>query len=127
MRINKDSKVVISLEEMGTTLVSKGNYSVADIDVKNGLTENEIFKLIKPSQTLKEPVFKQATKSITLGYEFLEKAFDRPVKPHRRASQKEWNTFTQWNKMSMKEKLAISIIKLAQAYQCNLIDFEILE
>lgn len=131
--ITKNTKVALSLRENGSTLVRKGNYESAEIEVKNAfLTDGngnslEKVKELTPMKTKQSPKYEFSTKNIILGYDFILGALERPAKPHKKASQKEWDIFVKWNKMSNENKIAISCEKLAQAYNAELISFELME
>lgn len=112
-------------QEIQGCLVESGKYSVATIEVSNSFQKNEIFKLIKPSETIKEAVYKQATRSINMDERFVDMCLERPKKPSKGCSQKEWDLYANWNKISENKKIEVQLEKLAHDMGCELVGFNL--
>lgn len=124
--ITKQSTCSASFKEIGETIQQRGVYSVAKISVQNSFKDNEVCTILEQSKTIKEPIFKQATRSIKLSNSFLELCLTRPKKPHSSATYKEWDFYNEWNKISKVDKVRFQLEKLAHDLNSELISFEIL-
>lgn len=93
----------------GEYLVKPGKYTDALVEVSNPFTRNENVKVVKPSITEELAIFSNATKNITLGKAFINAALERPIKPKNNATQTEYDLFRNWNKLSMKHKIALAV------------------
>lgn len=108
--INKDSKISLSYVLAGESLVKAGVYQTAKINVSNGFTPKEIFRLIHPMRTIERAVYSKASVSTTLNSFFVEGALESPKKPKNML----WHIWLrtplgrisqQWKKMSDEQKL----------------------
>ena len=124
--INNETKVSASFKEIGETLVSRGNYSVAKINVVNSFQKNEVFSLIEPSRTIKEPVYKSATRNVILSNSFIQNCLQRPQKPTKNASQKQWDLYLNWFKISDERKIEIQLEEYAHDLNYELITFQLI-
>ena len=122
----ENKNLVAYFKELSGYLVESGKYSVAKIEVSNSFQKNEIFKLIEESKTLKQPVFKNATHSIKLGEKFVEMCLERPKKPSRSCTQKEWDLYVNWKKISDDRKIEFQLEKYAHDLGCELVGFELI-
>lgn len=112
--ITKDNQIVLTYTVGGTTLKTRGIYTVADITVKNAFTKNEVFILNKPSQTIKPAVYEQSQTSVTLGSAFIEEALKTPTKPadmnyHRWLRTPLGKLSQEWKRLSDEKKIKAHI------------------
>ncbi len=111
--INKNSKIVLTYQLGGTTLQERGIYKTAEVYVKNS-GKNEVFKVDKPMQTIKQPVYKQASQIVTLNSDFVQSALERPEKPKDKpfrlwSKEPIGKVFLEWRKLSSEQKLEAHI------------------
>lgn len=120
--LNKTSTVLVSLVMQGQYLIQKAEYS--DAVIKDGqITVN--------SKQTKAPVYKNATKELTLGWQFIEMALERPKVPKKGKYHflktplgKEVNN---WKKLTDEQKIGLHVHMLADSLDCRLSSFEVLE
>lgn len=138
--INKSSKLSVSFKETNPYLKCKGNYTPAKVSVKNArMTDDdgnsiEEWKLLSPLQTNTEPEFTHATRTLNLGYAFLENALNldkngksqRPMKPRNNDSYEKWNRYNNWNRLSDDDKVRFHLMEIAKDQGLKLVSFEIM-
>lgn len=139
--INKESRLVVSFKEKNSYLSRKGNYETADIKVINPFgidskTKESTEKVLTktPMRVINEPVLNYATRNLNLSYAFLEMALNlddkcksqRPERPRKHGTKKDWDLYNRWNIMSEKEKIRIKLLEYAHDINCELISFDIL-
>jgi len=112
--LNKDSQISLTYELGGEYLLRRGQYTSADVYVKNPLSKNETFKLNKLSKTIKRAEYAKAVQQVTLSNAFVRMALDKPEKPDG-MSFKRWmrtpmgKLYLNFKKMSAGEKIAYYI------------------
>ena len=129
--ITKNNKVVVSLRENVATLNASGKYASAILD-KEG-------NLITKSKTLRNPIYKNATRTINLGYTFLEMALNldekgkshkpkppRKININRFLRSPEGKLMQKWNQATDEDKIKVHLDKIAYDLNCTLVSFDIL-
>lgn len=129
--MNKNyTQVVATFEECGSTLISLGKYEAAKIQVKNGHTDDEVCVILEKSKTIKEPKFKQATKTTTLLKEFVDFALSKPRPPkgkmHWWLKSTEGKMSKRWASYSDDEKVKFRLEEMAEQEGWRLTDFELM-
>lgn len=124
------TQVSVTFEECGETLVSRGNYSSAKVQVLNSFQKNEVFKVLEQSKTLREPEFKSATKTTTLGSAFVEMALEKPRPPKGKAhwwlKTDEGKMAQKWGSYSDKEKVKMRLDSMANDQGLTVLTFDLL-
>jgi hypothetical protein len=126
--LDNTSKISLTLLEGGKYLVRPGRYSVAKVNVINGFSDNEVYKVLEPSKTIEEPQYKDSIKHVNLGWPFIENALTKPKLPKKRTerSKQTWDLVSRWNKMSDEDKILFACKKYAHDMGCEIIDCTLL-
>lgn len=112
--VNKETQISLTYTLGGESLVKAGVYQTAEVKVTNGFTKKEIFKVVKPMQTIKQAEYSKATKEVTLNNSFVQNCLERPVKPKDKPFSM-WTrepigkAFLDWNKLSEEQKIKAHI------------------
>lgn len=109
-----DSTISLTYFIGGECLKKRGVYTVADVTVKNGFANNEVFILNKPSRTIEAAQYVYSQTSVTLGKSFVENCLTAPTKPRDENYHKWLRTpmgklSQMWKKLSDLEKIKYHI------------------
>lgn len=137
--INKNSQVEAIFQEVGSTLIRKGKYESAKIQVKNGNTKDEVCVILKQSRTIQEPEYAHATRNLHLGFAFIEHALNlddrgksqRPKCPrgsdiHRWKRSPKGRVADRWKVATDEEKIKVELELIGNDQGLTLLSFEIL-
>lgn len=136
MKVTKESRIFVSFKEINEYQVRPGKYSTAKI---NWDKNKEEYVTTSHSQTLEEPITIAPTRSLTLGFPFIERALNlddkgksRKPKPpkgniNRWLRTPEGQLFQNWNRSSYKDKIKVALKELAYELKSEIIDFELIE
>lgn len=119
--IETDSKLLVTYDLPGSTLVKKGSYTPAKIKVIQRQDEEVVVK-IAPMKVNAQPVEKKAKISVVLPYDFIQMALETPTFISRR---KRMNPLA-WKNKSEKERIAIHVNLYCEAMNGSNCVFEIL-
>lgn len=112
--INSESKLMVTFKESNPYLVSKGKYSTIQFKGKTVI------------KTDREAKYSYATRSLTMSNDFIINALTRPEKPHKKASNEEWNAFSRWNVTNDEQKIKFRLKQYAHDINSELVSFEII-
>ena len=131
MEITKESKLIVSLEEMVATLNCRGKYTVAKLNSKGDI--------IQKSKTLDNPKYVRATRTLNMGFSFIEMALNldedgksHKPKPPKRTNYNQWLRTPEgklslvWNTSTPEQKIKIHLDSIAFDLNCRIVTFEIL-
>lgn len=133
--IDQSSRLLLTLQESNNKiLVSKGKYETAKIKVKNSWKENESVVELDKMKTIRPPKYSTPTKSVRLGYSFIEGALNldkkgkshRPDKPKGKYSFLRFKLWENWMRMGTEAKLKAVCEIYANDQQCELVSLEII-
>lgn len=111
--ITSSNKIRISFVESGTTLKRRGTYTEAILSINK---KNNTEELLKPSQTITEPIYQNSRGSTTLGAPFITYWLNRMNwKPTEKLKNNKdrimFSVYKDWKQLS-EEQVLIAAAKL---------------
>lgn len=129
--INNESKISLTFTEGGETLVRKGRYQTAKVNVLNPFKDNEVYKLIEPMKVIQPAVYTTSQRSVTLSNEFIQMALEQPKLPED--TNYHWWIRTPlgkaslvWKKMSKEQKIEFHVALYVQSQNGSDYSYEII-
>ena len=114
--ISVNSQISLTYTLRGESLISSGVYKSAEVNVFRQFTKDEVFKVNKSMQTIKQAVYSKAVCNVNLSTAFVKMALEIPKKPndmnfHAWLRTPLGRAAQNWKKLSDEQKVEFHIEK----------------